>query len=96
MKERFKNRERIFEVKFNREVWDRFMLKTIYYLIATVSVVALILFIASIIAMAEAGTITRAIIVTFLCALWFVGLYFLYVIFFYGNYNDDDYNGNNY
>lgn len=91
MKERFKNRERIFEVKFNKAVWDRFMLKMLYYMIAIVSVVALILFIASIIAMAEAGTITRAIIVTFLCALWFVGLYFLYIIFFYGNYDDGNY-----
>lgn len=91
MKERFKNRKRILEVTLNREVLNEFLLRILFYAIVMTSFVALVLFIASIVAMVEAGTITRAIVITFLCIFWFVAMYFLYLIFFYGRYNGEDY-----
>ena len=91
MKHRIANRKKIFEVTFNRDVFNEFLLRILFYAILMVSFVALVLFVASIVAMIEAGTITRAIVITFLCIFWFVAMYFLYLIFFYGRYQGEDY-----
>ena len=91
MKERIKNRKRIFEITLNKEVLNEFLLRILFYAILIVSFMALILFIASIMAMVEAGTITRAIVVTFLSIFWFIAMYFIYLFFFYGRYNGEDY-----